>query len=290
MGATEGSARVTAGYGVAVRLLCLVKAGLAFQIVEDALAFLDEHSARTPPTSSAPLNPPVLRVPPETWANVRAHLIALGVEEAEQELLRVFIDHLKKHGECFDPSEVPSSFTEGELWSSANEAGAELPDDVGEWFPSGWETGVFRLGTYFGLEVDLSPIRPQTLVEGNDTDYTLDSAVLLQLPSEDNGIEIETHTGIDLVSGFGCFGLPKSLPVDADKSFKPLIMQFDLDPVEIRLRQAKLSTVASVKEEAEERLFKPDDDHYATSGHFPSIPRDKVEPKWLIVCVTSLQA
>ncbi|BGP29450.1 hypothetical protein JCM10296v2_001189 [Rhodotorula toruloides] len=63
--------------------------------------------------------------------------------------------------------------------------------------PPRW-MGVTRLGTYFGLEVDLSPIRPQTLVQGYDSDHTLDSAVLLQLPIEGNWIDIETYTGIEL--------------------------------------------------------------------------------------------
>lgn len=149
------------------------------------------------------------------------------------------------------------------------------------------------MAKFYGLNVDLAPFRPKAQVQGYIDDYTVDSAILLQLPLKGGSLKIETYTGL-VDGGFGCLGLPKSLPLEADRRFEPLIKDFSLEPVDIRFKQARFpATVAVEKREDTEDMecrFAPDDIDDDPLGHFPAIPLNKIVPRWHILCVTTLQS
>lgn len=87
-------AEIGAVFGIAVRLPSLVVAGMAFDLLEGTLPFLDACIALAPlaslPEPSLEYNP-VLRLPPEIWAIIRTHAIRSALTDSETVFAEAYV-------------------------------------------------------------------------------------------------------------------------------------------------------------------------------------------------------
>ncbi|BGO97154.1 Modular polyketide synthase [Rhodotorula toruloides ATCC 204091] len=184
-------AEIGAAFGVAVRLPSLVVAGMAFDLLEGTLPFLDACIACAPLASLSGPSPgsnPVLRLPPELWTIIRTHAIHSALTDSET----VFAQTYVLEGiwcTCIKYSRVDMPRRIGDIAKFVEEVGCDCGEqdtvrkdavhtlmDV-----SSRDSTTRKLVRYFSLDYEGRIVfNPDRLADRNHRD--LETAVLLTVP------------------------------------------------------------------------------------------------------------
>ncbi|CDR36885.1 RHTO0S02e08130g1_1 [Rhodotorula toruloides] len=241
-------AEIGAVFGIAVRLPSLVVAGMAFDLLEGTLPFLDACIALAPlaslPEPSLEYNP-VLRLPPEIWAIIRTHAIRSALTDSETVFAEAYVGE-GRWCTCIKYSGVEMPRRIDDIAKFMEEVGCDCgeQDTVRKDAVHSLMDGLSRdntarkLVSYFSLDCERDIVfNPDRLAESNQRD--LETAVLLTVPLKKASTYSMAAVRGHEDEGFdtAVLALPTTPPPAAYKRFQRIIADFHLQPVDVRHRQ-----------------------------------------------------